>query len=63
MAAWASRNRFPPIGAPYDDVAVHFRCGDVFKRQNPEYGVLPLTAIAALVPEGVAATVGVVMLP
>ena len=63
MAAWASRSRFPPIGTPYDDVAVHFRCGDVFKRQNPEYGVLPLTAIAALVPEGVAVTVGAITLP
>ena len=39
IAAWASQNRFPPAAAPYDDVAIHFRCGDVFKRQHPEYGV------------------------
>lgn len=60
LSAWASRTRFPPSDAPYDDVAIHFRCGDVMKRQHPEYGILPLEAIAALVPAGRATTVGLV---
>lgn len=62
LEMWARRVGFPPASAPLDDVAIHVRCGDVLKRQHPEYGLLSLQALAALVPR-TAASVGIVTLP
>ena len=50
---------FPPKDAPYDDFAVHIRCNDVLARGIAGYGILPIGAIAALIPPE-ARTVGLV---
>lgn len=50
MSAWAALNSFPPAEAPYDDFAIHLRCGDVLARGIQGYGILPVGAMIALIP-------------
>ena len=63
LSAWVRRQRFPKKTAPYDEVAIHFRCGDVLKTQHPEYGLASLDAVVALVPKDRRVTVGLVTVP
>jgi hypothetical protein len=59
LSAWAALKSFPPTEAPYDDFAIHLRCGDVLARGIKGYGVLPVGAMIALIPPE-ARTVGII---
>ena len=49
--------------APLDDVAVHFRCGNVLAQKHGQYGLVPFQAVAALVPPDSNVSVGIVTQP
>ena len=63
LRAWARCAHWPPRDEPLDDVAIALRCGDAFGTRKVDYGLLPVTELAKLIPDGEGVRVGIVTQP
>lgn len=63
LQAWARCANWPPPDEPLDDVAIALRCGDAFGTRKGDYGLLPVTELAKLIPRDANVLVGIVTQP